>query len=242
LSDFNQATERLSHMVSSTESHIGIMIDPGGEKIYCVDENGCIISGERLSVLVTRLYLQCYSPEKIAVPVSIPAQIETLCSKKHVEVIHTATDGGAIIKATEDSKVLYAAGTKGGFVFSDFHFSFDGMFAAAKLLELMARTGRLLGVLDTEIPRIPYIKETLPCPWKSRGELMRRLIAHTEDEKRLLIDGVKLQFDNSWLLVLPDRNNALFHLIAEGPDFDEVRKILSEYTALLLSWIDENKT
>jgi mannose-1-phosphate guanylyltransferase/phosphomannomutase len=231
--------ERLSHIVSSTNSHIGIMIDTGSEKIFCVDEHGSIISSERLSVLVTKLYLQCYEPGKIAAPVSIPAQVESFCREKGVEVVHTATDGGALIKSTEDPDVRYAVGTMGGFVFSDFHFSFDGMFAAVKLLELMARTGELLGELDAEVARLPYRGESIVCPWESKGRIMRRLIEYSDTQERLLVDGVKLIFENSWLLVLPDPDKALCHLIAEGDNIEHVKKLLHSYASLLQAWIDQ---
>ena len=71
---------------------------------------------------------------------------------------------------------------------------------------------------------------------------MRRLIEYSEAQERLLVDGVKLIFDNSWLLVLPDPDKALCHLIAEGSNIDDIKKLLHNYANLLQAWIDQEPT
>jgi mannose-1-phosphate guanylyltransferase/phosphomannomutase len=102
--------------------------------------------------------------------------------------------------------VQFALDTSGGFIFSDFHFAFDGMYSVAKILEMLALTGLSLGTLNAEIPKRTFAESKVPCPWEAKGKIMRKLDLDSEKKRRLLVDGVKIFNDDAWVLVLPDRD------------------------------------
>lgn len=234
--NFNQALKQLAKIVLSTEADIGFLIDAGAEKLFVVDEKGRILLSERLSVLVTKLYLDLHRPKKIAVPVSSPSQVVQMAQKRGVQVIHTAEDGGSIIKATEDPEVRYACGTQGGFIFADFHFAFDGLFALAKILELIAASGKRLGQLNDETPARFGSIETVACPWEAKGQVMRRMTEYSENKDRMLIDGVKLFYDADWVLVIPDRDKPFFRVIVEAGTEKRTRALAERYKKKIERW------
>jgi mannose-1-phosphate guanylyltransferase/phosphomannomutase len=233
---FNQALKQLSKIVTSTGADIGFLVDAGAEKIFCVDEMGRQIESERLAVFITKVYLETHRPRKIAVPVSIPRQIENLAKEQKIDVIITADDGGSIIKATEDMEVNYAVETKGGFIFTDFHFAFDGMFAVVKILELLAKTKYSLGRLNNEIPKRAFVTATAPCAWEAKGQIMRRMAEYSEGKSRLLIDGVKVFVNSDWVLVIPDREKAYCHVMAEAKSTTRAKKLVETFKAKVLAW------
>ncbi|MFQ5708347.1 MAG: sugar phosphate nucleotidyltransferase [bacterium] len=230
---FEDALQRLAKIVRSTQAHAGFLIDSGAEKIFCVDEKGRILKSERLVVLVTKLLLTTQKPRKIAVPVSIPSQVEAMAQRANVELVYTAEDGGSIIQATEDPAVEYAAGTKGGFIFTDFHFAFDGLFALVKILELMAKSGQTLGQLNDETPKRIFKVESVPCPWEAKGQVMRKMAEYSEDKRRLLVDGVKIIYDDAWVLVVPDRDKASCHVVVEAPGPKSAEKLVTRFRKIV---------
>ncbi|MFQ6116271.1 MAG: nucleotidyltransferase, partial [bacterium] len=234
--EFGRALRQLSKIVTSTGADIGFLIDAGAEKIFCVDENGQIIPSERLAILMTKLYFATNHPQKIAVPVSIPSQVEILAKEHKIEIVHTGDDDGSIIKSTEDSAVNYAVGTSGGFIFTDFHFAFDGMFSVVRILELMAKTGYRLGKLNDQIPKRALITATVPCPWEAKGQIMRQMAEYSEGKNRLLIDGVKIFTNGDWVLVIPDRERAFCHVVAEARNATKAKKLVETFTAKVLKW------
>lgn len=234
---FEQALEQLSKVVKVTGADVGFLIDAGAEVIRCVDEKGRIIPPERLAVLVTKLYFDSMQPQKIAVPVSVPHQIELFAREKNIDIEYTADNVGAIIKATEDSDVSLALDIKGGFIFTDFHFAYDGMFTLVKILEHMARSNISLGKLHETVPQRAFRLESIPCPWEVKGKVFRHLTADSEQNERLIIDGVKVLFDDAWVLVLPDRDKAFCHVLAEASHDRTAKKLVEQYKRKILNWI-----
>ena len=54
-------------------------------------------------------------------------------------------------------------------------------------------------------------------PWEQKGMVMRTLVEQLGDRELVLVDGVKVPEDDGWALVLPDPEEPVTHVWAEGP-------------------------
>jgi mannose-1-phosphate guanylyltransferase/phosphomannomutase len=54
-------------------------------------------------------------------------------------------------------------------------------------------------------------------PWDQKGVIMRTLVERSSRRDLILVDGVKVPEDDGWVLVLPDPEEPLTHVWAEGP-------------------------
>lgn len=235
--EFEQALVQLAKIVKSTGAHIGFLIDAGAEKIFCVDEKGEIIPSNRLASMMALLYLEQNQPRKLAAPVSVPSYVEKLAHERGVELVYTANDGGALIKATEDSDVQLALDITGGLIFPEFHFAFDGMFSIVKILEMLAKSGLTLRKLQTRLPKRSLVVGQVACPWEAKGKVMRRLDENSQGQNRLLVDGIRINFDDAWVLVLPDRDRAGYHILAEAGNNGAAEKFVEEYRQKVVEWV-----
>ncbi len=242
-SEFDYAMTQLSHIVTSIEYDAGFLIDAGGEKIFVVDESGKEFDADRLLVLVTKLYLMTHpDTRKIAVPVTTPNVIFDVAKEHNVEVILTKNSHLAMMEAALKDSVSFVGGTKGGFIFTDFLFATDAMFAVTKILEMMAKTGTHLGELHEQIPLHHILKRNIKCPWEAKGRVMRNLMKDSERYDRELVDGVKIHVDTSStsVLLIPDKERPLFHINIESPDKNRCQELLEEYEQKIISWRDQN--
>ncbi|GBD94352.1 D-glycero-alpha-D-manno-heptose 1-phosphate guanylyltransferase [bacterium BMS3Abin05] len=234
--DFRYGMLQLSNIVNSLKGDIGFLINADAESLTVVDENGKYFSNEYLLLLVTQLYLQIYHPKKIAVPVNAPARIDQMAKAYGTELLKIRADHRSMIEASLNEKAEFVGGTRGGFIFSDFHFASDGMFAMAKIMELMALNKIRLGKLAKTIP-VPIMgRKDVPCPWERKGGVMRELIEYSKNQPRELIDGVKIFYNDAWVLVIPDQETPQFHITAEAKSRGRVDKLLSEFEAKILQW------
>ncbi|HEX9652701.1 MAG TPA: nucleotidyltransferase, partial [bacterium] len=240
--EFEQALVQLARIVKSTGANMGFLIDAGAEKIFCVDEKGEIIHSNRLASMITLLYLEQSQPRKLAVPVSVPRQVERLARERAVELVYTANDGGSLIKATEDAGVQLALDITGGLIFPEFHFAFDGMFSIVKILEMLAKADLTLRKLQQRLPKRALVVAQVPCPWEAKGTVMRRLDEDSQSENRLLVDGIRINFEDAWVLVLPDRDRAEYQVLAEAGNNGFAEKLLAQYQQKLADWIRSGKT
>ncbi|MDE3057721.1 MAG: NTP transferase domain-containing protein [Bacteroidota bacterium] len=250
--EFDEAVAHLMHIVTSLGYDIGFLIDAGGEKTFIIDENGNFIHNDRLLTLVTYLFL-CVNTgvKKIAVPITASAEIDLIARSMGVEVIKTRNSHLALMEAATMKDVKFVGGTKGGFIFTDFLFASDGMYSVAKILELMALAGKRFGALDKQIPRLHRIERSVHCPWDRKGKVMRYVMKETEGKHRVLIDGVKVFYENdassnrggtayasTSVLVWPDHTKPLFHIFSESDAEETAMLLASQYEEKIVSWRD----
>jgi len=242
--EYEYSLNQLCHISTSLKYDIGCLIDAGGEKLTVVDEKGQSVDSDRLLAIVAELFMETHPDAKvIAVPITSSAEVDLVAKKRGVEVIKTRDSHLAMMQAASDKRVRFVGGTKGGFVFTDFFFATDAMYSVAKILEMMAITGRSLGTVDSAIPRLATARRNVNCSWEYKGKVMRKLMSDSESFRRDLVDGVKIHFDDNGpgisALLIPDKERALFHITTEGKDQATADRIADEYEQKVIHWRDE---
>jgi mannose-1-phosphate guanylyltransferase/phosphomannomutase len=222
--------EQLSNVTTSLGASLGILLDQHGESLALVDNCGRIIQESRLLALLTVL-VACSVPDAcIAVPVMAPAAIETLAKAHGAKVIRTRSDRRSLMAlAVQDGKALtFAGGANYELIFPEFQPVFDSLYAAAKIMELIAGQGRPLGEIVDALPSWHLASRRDHCPWERKGQIMRRLLDETDGENVELTDGIRIGRDGGWVLVMPDASEPQFNLYAEGRSDDEARRYVDE--------------
>jgi mannose-1-phosphate guanylyltransferase/phosphomannomutase len=242
--EFEYSIKQLSHIVTSLKYDLGCLIDAGGEKLYIVDEKGEPLEGDRLLTIVTELFLQTHpGTMSIAVPVTSSGEIDVIAERRGITVMKTRNSHLAMMEAAARKMYKFVGGTRGGFIFTDFFFAVDAMYSVAKILEMMALTGKRLGEVDQEVPRLANFRRDINCSWELKGKVMRNIMHDTEGLRRDLVDGVKIYFDDSSdrisALLIPDKEKPLFHISAEARTTRAAEDLAAEYEHKLIQWRDE---
>jgi mannose-1-phosphate guanylyltransferase/phosphomannomutase len=131
--------------------------------------------------------------------------------------------------AASEPGVGFAASGDGGFILPGFLPAFDAGAALVKLLELLAKEGRSLSTVTETLPRTFIAHEQVVTPWEQKGKVMRTLVELSKERRLELIDGVKVFHDDGWVLALPDPEEPLTHIWAEGADQAAARGLAEEY-------------
>jgi mannose-1-phosphate guanylyltransferase / phosphomannomutase len=96
-------------------------------------------------------------------------------------------------------------------------------------LDLLAATERTLSSIVMRLPRLHVAHETVATPWERKGAVMREMIERAGTRDVVLVDGVKVLHPEGWALVLPDPEEALTHVWAEGESDQAARQLAQEY-------------
>src|SRR5699024_1791045 len=87
--------------------------------------------------------------------------------------------------------------------------------------------------IDRRIPQAHLLRRSAPTPWAVKGSVMRAVVEAAGERTLDTTDGVRvIESDGSWALVLPDMNEAVTHLWAEGPESDTARRLLDEWAGV----------
>lgn len=236
--EYREGLHRLGGIVRSIDAELGLWVDPGGEVISLVDNAGRALSPELTQIVLVQLALEQLGIKKIAIPVTSPAKVAQLIDDLGGEVIWTKTEHHAMMASATDAQMV--AGSRGEFIFSDFLPAYDGMFAAVKLLEGLARADVRLHDLANQHPELHMRQQRVSCPWGRKGTVMRRLMEETEHETRHLVDGVKVwKNQHEWVLVIPHSHKPYFVVTVEGTSPEHADELLARYTSQVEAWRDE---
>src|SRR5438309_11872330 len=116
----------------------------------------------------------------------------------------------------------------GAYASTDCRPPYDAATTLTKLLELLAPVQRPLSELVAELPHSTLVHRPIPCPWAMKGTVMRILNERFAGRELDLMDGIKVFDERGWGQVLPDPDEPVIHLYAEGRDDETTAEIEAE--------------
>lgn len=230
--------KRLGEVVVSFAGDLGLLFDNGAERLAVVTDKGDTLSGCDLLVAMIHLVTRVKPPGgKIAVPVNQPSVIEDMVSERGFEVLRTRVDRSSIMGAAREDGVVFAGGGDGGFIFPEFMSAYDAMMAFATLLEMLALTGTTSSGLMESLPEYHLMRREVFTSWENKGTVMRQLIESHQEDGVDSTDGLKVSWDSGkrWVLVIPDQDEPVLHLYAEGDGEADCKAILDTYESRIKS-------
>jgi mannose-1-phosphate guanylyltransferase/phosphomannomutase len=237
--DREKSLEQLSRIVTSLGANGGFWLDPTVEGILVVDESGRVYGGEKLLVLMTALLFRSGAQGAVAVPVAAPSVIESMAEERRCTVRRTKGTERAMMEAAQSSEVLMAATMDGRFAFPRFQAAFDGMFAIARTVELLAAAALPLSRLLDDVPSRAFLQTRVSCVWEMKGGIMRKMSEDSVDKEANFTDGIKVSFGSDWVLVLPDQYLPFVHIVAEARDEKGAARLLEQYRQKVEEWKKE---
>lgn len=235
--EYEEALKTLAEIVVSLKCNAGFMLDAGAEKLFLVDDRGRILSGDESLACIAYLVLKAQPGKTIAVPVTASSTLEEIARSFEGRVIYTKTSSSAMMLEAKKKEAVFVGEVKNGYIFPEFQPFTDGMFALAKILELLSLEKAILREVSSLIKPRAMVREHLACPWEMKGTVIRRLLEENARNKIVALDGVKIYFDNSWVLVLPDKDRPLLHINAEADTEEVARRLVELYLKEISSWI-----
>jgi mannose-1-phosphate guanylyltransferase/phosphomannomutase len=230
--EFDRDMQVLASITGTLKADLGVRIDTGGERIYVVDDRGQLLDGGKLLAALADLMLRDHGGV-IAVPVTAPSVVETVAEKLKGSVVYTKVMAHALTSAASSPGMVLVGDGAGGFVFPEFHPAFDGMFATMKLVEALARYNTTLSEVVAALPPYHLIRTQVNCPWEYKGKVMRILSEQYRERREEPIDGVKIDLGEEWVLVLPDADRPLFHVLAESRSRDSAQALADKYARVV---------
>jgi mannose-1-phosphate guanylyltransferase/phosphomannomutase len=230
-----EAMGQVKQLVPAVGADLGVVLDRSAERLYVVDEHGREIPVEQTLLLFLRLLGSNGRRGKLACPVTVTSQVDRVLEGSGLEVIRTPASIAGLTEAAAGEGVVFAGAPGGGYVFPDFLPAYDASASLCKLLELLAPIEEPLSKLVADLPRPTLIHRQVQCPWALKGTVMRVLNERYANGNVDVTDGIKIFDQRGWVQVLPDGDEPLIHLYAEGESTEasqdletELRKLVTE--------------
>jgi mannose-1-phosphate guanylyltransferase / phosphomannomutase len=213
------ALERVGRIVPTVGAAFGAVVGPTGEDVQFVDDEGEFVPSD----VMLACFLERMHPKKAVLPVNLSSAYEQLIKRSGGTLEESRTGLGNVALRAAETRANIAGVADGHYVFPAFLPAPDCFMTLARALELF-REERPLSVVRARFGETfgDVKKRRLECPWPAKGRVMRGLAEKFGgDADAILTDGVKLSLEEGWVLMLPDPDNPLFYVYAEGDtDYD----------------------
>ena len=208
---------------------LGAAHDADGDRTIFVTEKGEYVMGDISLALIAKSVLS-ERKGKVITPVSSSSVVEDVVEENGGLLKYTAVGSHTVVRKMEENMAVFGGEENGGLVFPELQLCRDGMMALAKMLECIAKNGPLSQQINT-LNRYHDIKISIPCPDDMKMKLLDHFVDGAGDRRVESVDGLKIYFDDGWVLLRPSTTEELFRLYSESRDESVARSRMDEYLA-----------
>jgi mannose-1-phosphate guanylyltransferase/phosphomannomutase len=222
---------RVADAVRSSGADLGAIIDAGGERLTLIDGSGRVLNDDEAIMAYVGLSADAGVTGRVALPVTASAHTLQLCVERGIGVVPAPLSTSGLLEAAASGGVAFAADRRGGYAFPSFLPAFDAAAALVRLMSLLEQgAGSLTEVVDA-MPQMPILHEEIATPMEQKGLIMRTLMEQLAEEEAdlVLVDGIKVVTGDGWVLVVPDPEDPVTHVWAEGADLPASSALASAY-------------
>src|SRR5579863_5523449 len=199
--------ENLHHLqqaVKAQEADLGIAFDGDSDRIGAVDEKGDVIYGDMLLLIFGREILTRKPGATFIGEVKCSQVMYDELKRLGGNPIMYKT-GHSLIKAKMKEEHAELAGEMSGHMFfADRYFGYDdALYAACRLIEIVARSGKPLSAQMAGVPKLVSTPEIrVDCPDETKFQVVARVAEHFRGTHRVIeVDGVRVLFEHGWGLL-----------------------------------------
>ncbi|MDX8384648.1 MAG: phosphomannomutase/phosphoglucomutase [Ghiorsea sp.] len=229
----------LSKKVVESQADLGIAFDGDGDRIGVVDEQGKMLWGDMLLLLLSRQLLKQYPQATIISEVKSSQTLYDDIRQHGGKAVMCRTGHSPIKGKMKETGALLAGEMSGHFFFADRFFGFDdAVYAGARVMQLLAeQTGVLSGLLSG-VPQLVNTQEIrMDCAEDRKFAVVEAAKEHFSalGYTLITIDGMRLVTDDGWALLRASNTQAALVMRYEACD----KQALCAMQEMLEAWLQQ---
>ena len=215
---------QLEKVVARKKCHAGFATDPDADRCAIVSNTGKALGEEYTLALATMLVLE-HKKGPVAINLSTSRMIDDIAAKHGVPVLRTKVGEINVTVGMRANHSVIGGEGNGGVISPDLHYGRDGILAVAMTLQLMAEKGKPLSKIAAEIPSYWIEKQKYSVAGKKLDIIFGRLLAKFPEAKCDEQDGIRFEWEKSWVHLRASNTEPVVRVIAEAPDRAQAVKL-----------------
>jgi phosphomannomutase len=215
---------QLSDLVKRKGCAIGFATDPDADRCAFVTEKGEAIGEEYTLALAAMLALE-HRKGPVTVNLSTSRMVEDIAARHQVPVERSKVgEINVTVLMKRNGSVIGGEGN-GGVISPDLHYGRDGILSVAMILQLMAERNKPVSAIAAEFPAYWIEKQKYSIQGKNLENVIGRLLAKFPEARVDQRDGIRFEWDRSWVHVRASNTEPVLRVIAEAPERGQAVKL-----------------
>ena len=223
----------LSNKVLENNADLGIAIDPDVDRLVFICENGDIF-GEENTLIACSDYVLKNNPGPTVSNLSSSIALKDISQKHNQTHFYSAVGEVNVVKKMKDCNAVIGGEGNGGVIYPKSHYGRDAIVGIGLFLSLYAELGLTASQLLNTYPKYYMIKEKINL---SEGldvdNILNKVVLKYENEKIDLVDGVRIDFKESWVQLRKSNTEPIIRIYSEAKIMSEAQNLIKEIESLI---------
>jgi phosphomannomutase len=217
----------LCDLVKRKKADIGFANDPDVDRLAVVSEKGIPLGEEATLAFVTRFILSKKPNSKVTANISTSRMIDDIAKESNSKVYRTRVGEAHVARQLRKVKGVIGGEGNGGIILPELHYGRDALVGMALILQYLTESSKTISHLFSELPGYFMVKRKAKLSGnfdKNLAKLKRKY----PSGKVSTLDGMRIDFPDSWLHVRKSNTEPVVRVITEAKSKSEASRLASE--------------
>lgn len=208
----------LSERVVKEGADLGIAVDPDVDRLVFVNEDGSPF-GEEYTLVAVADYILASNKGNTASNLSSSRALRDVTEKHGGQYFAAAVGEVNVVEKMKAENTVIGGEGNGGIIYPELHYGRDALVGIALLLTHLTKTEMKMSELRNSYPSYFMTKDKVDLdPALDMEALLNKLHDKYKEEQCSTIDGLKIDFAESWVHLRKSNTEPIIRVYAEAKD------------------------
>ena len=220
--------EKLREVVVQEEADLGLAVDPDGDRLALVDNNGVYVN-EELTQVIAADFLWGFRSGSFVTNLSSSMAIDTVAEKYGMKVYRSSVGELNVVQKMKAVGAILGGEGNGGVILPEVHYGRDSLVGTALLLQHLANREISLAQLRGSLPQYVIVKEKMALGSVDVEVILARLAAKYAHENISTEDGLRVTREDSWVHIRPSNTEPILRIYGEAKSQALAEELVGEF-------------
>lgn len=225
----------ISDVMKSGKADVGFVVDPDVDRLAIVMENGEMFVEENTLVAIAD-YVLSHTPGSTVSNLSSSRGLRDVTRARGCEYSAAAVGEVNVVEKMKETGAIIGGEGNGGVIYPELHYGRDALVGIALFLTLMAKSGKKVSEIKANLPQYEIAKNKIELtPDIDVDAILKAVKKHFSDEEVNDIDGVKIDFKESWVHLRKSNTEPIIRIYSEAKTMAEADELAESIKKIISS-------
>lgn len=223
----------ISAKVRDAGVDVGFVVDPDVDRLAIVMEDGTMF-GEEYTLVSISDYVLSHTPGNTVSNLSSSRALRDVTVARGGQYNAAAVGEVNVVACMKATGAVIGGEGNGGVIYPESHYGRDALVGIALFLTLLAKSGKRVSEIRSMMPAYEIVKDRIDLtPDINVDAILESIKMIYADEQITDIDGVKIDFIDSWVHLRKSNTEPIIRIYAEARDEKLANSLVQKIKAVI---------
>ena len=219
---------QLSEAVRQHGADVGFAVDPDVDRCAIVDNEGQPIGEEYTLAIATKLV---FSKQlgRMVVNMSTSRASEDIARYYNCMFVRSKVGESNVAEKMKEIDAIIGGEGNGGVILPEVHLGRDAPVAVALTLQALLEHGGTMKELKASLPQYEMVKKKVSIEGMDPDQILQQMADKYKDQQINTLDGLKIDFEDSWVHLRKSNTEPIVRVIAEAPTLEQAEELADRF-------------